>query len=97
MKRFALIVDERVWQLLEAEQLPPFHPSLEWRDVTDVLPSPQERWGYNRSIGAYFAPQIPVQIQTVPTADEQVAALIRVLKKKGVLTEVDVDQEVARA
>lgn len=57
MKKYAqLNKQNKIHHILEIENLPPFHPSIKFVEITGMDPMPQEGWNYNQATGEFVAP-----------------------------------------
>lgn len=67
MRRYVLIIDHKIHEIREeATALPPFHPTLQWLEVTDRIPAPQEGWSYHATTGVFAAPPPPPPQPVMP-------------------------------
>ena len=74
MKRFAQIIDNKVYYIYVEEQRPPFPDDVLLIDVTDQ-PEVQEGWDYDAKTGEFtasVAPE-PTPIKPQPTLEEMQA------------------------
>lgn len=67
MKNFARIENNKVVELLSAESLPEFHPSLVWEECGEGV---EVGWSFDD--GTFTAPAVPTQDQLIAAASEDV-------------------------
>lgn len=82
MKKFARIEGGEVREILKAKELPPFHPDLDWREVTDVL-GVGERWTVSGTTWSAPAPTPKREIPAnTPANLTDLAAEIQAIKQE---------------
>lgn len=74
MRRYAQVVDNKVYWIFEEVERPPYPDDLLFIDITDRNDI-QEGWDYNNETGEFTAPVIPepTPIEPQPTVEEMQA------------------------
>ena len=75
MKRFAQIIDNKVFYIYIEESRPPFPEDILLIDVTDK-PEVQQGWDYDIKTGEFTVPTIPEPTPIEPQIDEIQAKIL---------------------
>lgn len=75
MRKYAQILNNKAHWVFEAEEIPEFAPNIVMKDITDVVPQPQEGWDYNQETGWFSPPAIAVPPEPSLTLEEQISQL----------------------
>mgnify|MGYP001611348091 CR=1 FL=1 len=61
------ILDNKAHWIFESDAIPIFAPDIIIKDITNLIPQPQEGWDYNSQTDAYTAPSnIPIVPRKTP-------------------------------
>ena len=61
MKKFAQLLYGKAHWVFEADVMPEFAPDIVLKDITDLVPQPEEGWNYDPTTDTFTAPVVPVQ------------------------------------
>lgn len=74
MKKFAQILEGKAHWVFEAEEMPEFAPNIVLKDITDLVPQPQEGWTYDEASDTFAPPPEPKPLpEPSPSLEEMQA------------------------